>query len=219
MENKIYGGLTYTPKDLYEAGMVREAASAYNIPKKQGEFTIEDYYNIPDEIRVELIDGVIYDMSTPAHIHQLIAMEIYDVIKAYIKKKKGECIVHASPMDVQLDCDNRTMVQPDVQVICDRNKLRKRSVYGAPDFVAEVLSPSTRKKDISIKLYKYENAGVSEYWIVDPDKKRVHVYQFEKEELPVMYTFEDKIPVGIFGDECVVDFAEVYDYVRFLYEE
>lgn len=149
----------------------------------------------------------------------LVSNTLHDVIKAYVKKKKGKCIVHVLPMDVQLDCDNRTMVQPDVQVICDRNKLRKRSVYGAPDFVAEVLSPSTRKKDISIKLRKYENAGVKEYWIVDPDKKRAHAYEFAKEELPVMYTFEDKVPVSIFEGECKVDFAEIYDYVKFLYEE
>ena len=154
-------------------------------------------------------------MSTPTHIHQLITLEIYDVIKAYIKKKKGKCIVHAAPMDVQLDCDNRTMVQPDIQVICDRDKLRKRSVYGAPDFVVEVMSPSTRKKDVNIKLRKYEQAGVREYWIVDPDKKRVHVYEFEKEGAPIRYSFDNKIPVGIFGEECIVNFAEIYDYVKF----
>lgn len=168
-----YGEITFTQEELYEAGMVRETASAYNIPKHQGEFTLEDYYSIPDEIRVELIDGVIYDMSIPTHIHQLIILEIYDVIKAHIKKKNGEYIVHAAPMDVQLDCDNRTMVQPDVQVICERKKL----------------------------------------------KKRINAYRFEKEELPVMYTFDDKVPVGIFDGECEVDFAEIYNYVKFLYEE
>lgn len=219
MDYKDYEEITYTQEELYEAGMVREAANAYNIPKQQGEFTVEDYYKLPDDVRVELIDGVLYDMAVPTWIHQLIATRISVKIDAHIQKKKGECIVLAMPMDVQLDRDERTMVQPDVLVLCDRDKIRKRSLYGEPDFVVEILSPSTRKKDISIKLRKYKNAGVREYWIVDPDKKIIYVYEFAKCEFPVMYTFEDKVPVGILGGECEVDFAEIYRYVEFLYEQ
>ena len=84
--------------------------------------------------------------------------------------------------------------------------------------VVEVLSDSTRKKDIFIKGSKYCNAGVIEYWIVDPKKKRVHVYQFEEDYAPTIYTFADKVPVGIWNNECEVDFSEIYDYISFLYE-
>ena len=103
-----------------------------------------------------------------------------------------------APLDVQLDRDDRTMVQPDVLVVCDRSKVVRRCVYGAPDFVVEILSPSTWEKDMYVKLGKYESAGVREYWIVDPKKKRVLVYDFEHTDFPALYTFTDQIPVGIF---------------------
>lgn len=78
------------------------------------------------------------------------------------------------------------------------------------------MSKSTRKKDTGIKLKKYANAGVREYWVVDPEKKKVIVYEFEKGMAQTIYGFEDKIPVGIFGGACVVDFGEVYDYIKIL---
>lgn len=200
------------------ADRVSEAMPAYQV-KKQGEYTLEDYYALPDERRVELIDGVIYDMSAPTTIHQLIGLEIWGQLQKFIRKKKGTCIPFAAPVDVQLDCDDRTMVQPDVLVVCDRDKIIKRCVYGAPDFVVEVLSPSTKRKDGIIKLSKYISAGVREYWVVDPDKKQVVVYDFQKEDYPVIYGFGGEIPVGIFDGECQIDFAEIYEYMRFLYEK
>lgn len=200
------------------ADRVSEAMPAYQV-KKQGEYTLEDYYALPDERRVELIDGVIYDMSAPTTIHQLIGLEIWGQLQKFIRKKKGTCIPFAAPVDVQLDCDDRTMVQPDVLVVCDRDKIIKRCVYGAPDFVVEVLSPSTKRKDSIIKLSKYISAGVREYWVVDPDKKQVVVYDFQKEDYPVIYGFGGEIPVGIFDGECQIDFAEIYEYMRFLYEK
>lgn len=105
----------------------------------------------------------------------------------------------------------------DILITCDRDKLHERVVYGAPDFVVEILSPSTRKKDVFLKLHKYENAGVREYWIVDPDKKRILVYDFNADEWPTIYSFQDKIPVRIFGGDCVIDFAEIDEYISFLY--
>ena len=126
-------------------------------------------------------------------------------------------MLHA-PMDVQLDCDDRTVVQPDILIVCDRKKFKNGRVFGAPDFVVEVLSPSTRKKDIQIKTRKYRNAGVREYWMVDIEKEQIIVYRFEKSDLAAIYTFQDKIPVGIFDDECEVDFAEVAEKIAFLKE-
>ena len=200
-----------------DANMVRETSTPYKV-KKQGEYTLEDYYALPDERRVELIDGVIYDMSSPTNIHQLISSEIWEQLKDYIRKKGGKCIPFVAPADVQLDCDNKTMVQPDVFVVCDRDKIIKRCTYGAPDFIVEILSPSTRRKDINIKLKKYIGAGVLEYWIVDPDKRTIVVYDFAHDELPAIYGFDAEIPVGIFGGECKIDFLGIYEYVRFLYE-
>ena len=120
--------------------------------------------------------------------------------------------------DVQLDCDEKTMVEPDVLIVCDRDKIINRCVYGAPDFIIEILSKSTKKKDSVIKLNKYLNAGVREYWMIDPMKKKVIVYDFDHDEYPVIYGFDGKVPVGIWNGDLAIDFAEVYDHVKFLYE-
>lgn len=186
--------------------------------KRQGAYTLEDYYKIPDERRVELIDGVIYDMSSPTAAHQLIGGFIYSKMLDFAASKKETCLPLIAPFDVQLDCDNRTMVQPDVMIVCDRDKIIQRCVYGAPDFIIEILSPSTRKKDITIKLSKYSNAGVREYWMIDPDKKQIWVYDFSQEEFPALYGFDDTIPVAVWNGDFSIDFKEVYEHVRFLYE-
>ena len=197
---------------------LRESSFVYG-SKKQGEYTIDDYYGLPEERRVELIDGEIYDMAAPSPVHQLIGSEIRDQLKSYIRSKGGSCIPFVAPLDVQLDMDDRTMVQPDVLVVCDRSKLIRRCLYGAPDFIVEILSDSTKRKDLFIKLTKYRAAGVREYWIVDPEKRKVVAYDLENNELPVIYGFDDKIPVCIFDGECRIDFAEIYEYIKFLYED
>lgn len=201
-----------------EAGMVKEAATAYQIERREGEYTLEDYYAIPEDRRVELIDGVIYDMSAPTTIHQQWVAEIGFVLNSYIHKKRGKCMVFMVPTDVQLDCDDKTMLQPDVFVICQREKILRRCLYGAPDLAIEILSLSTRKKDMNLKYMKYANAGVREYWIVDPDRQKVMVYDLEHEEFPVVYGFDSSVPVRIFDGECEVDFAQIYEEMKFLYE-
>ena len=199
------------------ANIVKESAPYY-AGKKQGEYTIDDYYSLPDDQRVELIDGVFYDMTTPLSVHQLIAVEICHKLRAYIESKKGNCLAFDCPVDIQLDCDDKTMVQPDVFVICDRDKITRRGIFGAPDFVIEILSKSTKQKDMFIKLTKYKNAGVREYWMVDPEKKIVLVYDFQNDDDVKIYGFDAKVPVSIFDGDCQIDFREVYDYVSFLYE-
>lgn len=180
--------------------------------KQQGEYTLDDYYQIPDDRRVELIDGVIYDMGAPTLNHQAICSIIHYELFHYIKGKKGTCRAFFSPIDVQLDRDDRTMVQPDVLVLCDRQKMIQRCVYGAPDFVLEVLSPDSKKRDSFTKLAKYEHSGVREYWVVDPELKRVVVYVFDKDIIPTIYGFDSEIPVAIFQNELKISMAEVFEY-------
>lgn len=201
-----------------EPDVLREPGMAY-ATKQQGMYTIEDYYALPDDCRAELIDGILYMFSAPTTNHQAIAGAIHSQLLSFIRSKKGKCFPFISPIDVQLDCDNKTMLQPDVILICSRDKIIRRGIYGAPDFVVEVLSRSTRKKDMVIKLHKYHNAGVREYWMIDPDKKEILVYDFEAEETPVRYTFEDAVPVAVLNNECTIDFKELYDEIRFLYEK
>ena len=225
---KIFSGATASPRydtltELEKVlappdpSSIREPQAVYG-GKQQGDYTLEDYYQIPDERRVELIDGVIYDMASPTSFHQLITGLIHMKLLSHVLDRRGKCLPMISPIDVQLDCDNRTMVQPDVVIVCDRDKVIERCIYGAPDFVIEVISRSSARRDAVIKLNKYMAAGVREYWIIDPDRQKVLVYRFQKEEYPLIYGFDAQIPVEIWDDGFAIDFREVYEHIRFLYE-
>ncbi len=210
---------SYTYEDLPETcGTVKEPAAGYNLApkktpekkKKDGEYTLDDYYALPDERRVELIDGVFYDMSAPAVIHQKILGELFMLFRECTDAHEGECEVYLSPCDVRLDMDNKTMVQPDLLVICGPYDLGAKRFEGAPDLVLEILSPSTRSKDMLLKLYKYQNAGVKEYWIVDPERETVMVYDFRDDNFyPEKYDFDSVIPVHISNGQCSIDFSRV----------
>lgn len=173
---------------------------------RQGEYTLDDYYALPDDVRVELIDGVIYDMTAPTRKHQTIALHLWRQLDECIEEHCAPCIAYAAPVDVRLDSNDKTMVQPDIVVLCheDDNDMR---IEGAPEFVAEILSPSTRSKDCVIKLNKYMTAGVLEYWIIDPDEEKVFVYDFEEGCILKQYDFADRIPVAISNGKCEIDFA------------
>ena len=189
---------------------VREAMPVYAVPRKrQGEYTLEDYYALPDDIRAELIDGELIFLEAPSFVHQDLIGELLFEIKLYIRANNGPYKILPSPLDVQLDCDNRTMLQPDISVICHRDRIVKKGVYGAPDLCIEIVSPSSRKRDYEKKRMKYQNAGVREYWIVDPKTESVLCYFFEESDEPHSYTFDDKIPVRIYDNNLVINFAEI----------
>jgi len=191
-----------------EAGIVRDPAEAYNLSEK-GPYTIEDYYAIPDERRVELIDGVIYDMASATRTHQRIIGLMYRQMIDCIEEHDKNCEVFFAPSDVQLDRDIWTMVQPDLFVVCEPTEPGEHAHQGAPAFVAEVLSPSNRAHDLIRKLYKYKNAGVREYWVIDPENQMILVYDFEKGKPVQEYSFQDTIPVLISEGCCEVDFARI----------
>jgi Uma2 family endonuclease len=184
--------------------------------KKQGEFTVEDYLTLPDDLRVELIDGYFFEMSAPLTPHQIIARDITLQLTNYIKANKGKCVPLMAPCDVQLDSDDKTMVQPDVLIVCDRSKITKERIIGAPDFIVEVLSESTKKKDMTIKLNKYSDAGVKEYWVVDPDKQKIIVYKLEDDFDATIYGFNDEVPVALYDGKCKVDFKPILEDISFL---
>lgn len=206
-----------------ECSIVRESAIKYGVSdmKHQGEYTMEDYYNWPEDEKIELIDGYIYYMTMPNIKHQSIVSEIDFALKSYIKRKNGKCRVFGAGIDVRLDCDDKTIVVPDITLVCEKDKFTKQYLDGAPDLAIEVSSPGSRKKDMTLKLQKYVNAGVREYWIVDPEKETIIVYEMKLEEgqekgegiVVQFYSFDSQVPVGIFDGECIVDFKAIKDYI------
>ncbi len=158
--------------------------------------TIEDIYNLSDGKRAELIDGVIYDMASPSLKHQRMITFFTVEISNYINKSNGECEVLPAPFAVFLNNDE-DYLEPDISVICDPSKLDDKGCHGAPDWIVEVVSPSSRSLDYSLKLFKYKSSGVREYWIVDLSFKRVVVYSFENDRLK-LYNFGEDVPVGIY---------------------
>ena len=204
------------------SGTVREPSgyAAKKAEKRQGEFTIEDYYALPDDRRVELIDGVFYDMAAPTLLHQTIILRLAFLFDSCIRDHHMPCQVFISPSDVHLDLDEKTMVQPDLYVTCRGVDLRRQAYPGAPDLVVEVLSPSSRAYDLFLKAYKYGNAGVREYWCVDPKNRVVTVYDFsDPDTLSSSYPFEADIPVRISEGRCTIPFREISDAVASAYEE
>ena len=178
--------------------------------KNPGEYTSADYDKFPDNIRVELIDGFLYDMASPSYIHQTILSEMMFQLKNQIKTNKGKCKIYSAPADVQLFDDNKTIVQPDLFILCNKDmKGEVNRTHGAPDFVVEIISKSTRLKDMTLKLKLYLDAGVKEYWIVDPYKKYIIKYVFENEDQVNIHTFEDTIPLSIYDDQISVNFSEI----------
>ena len=213
--NKILSGETVSPRyDTMEAlnrafreeeALMLGESVPYGANDEERLYTLDDYYRLPNDIRAELIDGRLFYMQSPTSAHQNMVGELYFATRLVTKEKKGTCQPFMAPLDVQLDCDDKTMIQPDFMIVCDREKIWEDRIYGAPDFVVEVLSPSTRKRDTDVKLLKYRNAGVREYWIVDLEKERIICYFFEEEGLiPNIYTFQNEVPVRIYDGELKI---------------
>ena len=197
---------------LKEFGCEVHEAAPYLREKQQGEFTVEDYFDLPGDLHVELIDGVLYYLNTPSSMHQLVASQMFYELETHIRENKGKCIPCFAPWGVQLVEDEDTVLQPDVFVVCQKDKIIKSQILGAPDLVVEVLSPSTKKKDTGIKYTKYKKGGVREYWMIDLEKEMITVCEFlqKEESRTTIYGLGDKVPVGIFDGKCVIDFGEIF---------
>ena len=175
---------------------------------KEVVYTTDDIYALPDGERAELIDGQIYYMSPPNRKHQKISNYLSTEINFYIRSKNGSCEVYFAPFAVFLNKDDiTTYVEPDISVICDTSKLNDRGCNGAPDWIIEIVSPSSKYMDYFTKLVKYRNAGVREYWIVDPLKNLIIAYNLENETVE-QYNFSDKVKVSIYKD-LEIDFSKI----------
>ena len=176
------------------------------LPQRE-DYTIEDIYALPEGTRAELIDGQIYYMAPPTRKHQDIVGALYRKIADYIDSKGGSCKTYVSPFAVFLNENDKNYVEPDISVICDSSKLNDKGCTGAPDWIIEIVSPGSRRMDYFIKLFKYRSAGVREYWIVDPAKNRVTVWNFETDNTDD-FTFSDQVKAGIYSD-LVIDFSQI----------
>ena len=169
------------------------------LPKGK-KYTAADYWSLPKNRRAELIGGRLYDLAAPSRTHQKLISQLNWCISDYIRSHGGPCEVYPAPFAVNLNGDDSCFVEPDLSVVCDPSKLSERGCEGAPDWIIEIVSPSSRRLDYRDKMTLYGNAGVREYWIVDPARRRVLAYRFDHDDAPTIYTFDQAVPVGIYGD-------------------
>ena len=185
------------------------------LAKESKTYTYNDYLTYDEGERIEIIDGNIYAMSpAPSRIHQKIIMKISNQLENYIKSNNGSCEVYPAPFDVILKNDDeevgnsKNVVQPDISVICDKSKLTDKGCTGSPNMIIEVVSPYNPSNDFVKKLNLYQDYKVQEYWIINPMKKNILVYNLTDTgyDTPNMYSFNDVVPVSIFK-ELNIDFS------------
>lgn len=179
-------------------------------------YTYADLLEWDNDIRYELIEGRPRALSAPNNVHQEVLTALLLQIGGYLRDKA--CKIYPAPFDVRLfetendhPKDVDTVVQPDLMVVCDKNKIDRRGICGAPDLIVEILSPSSRRHDCLVKYSLYQRAGVKEYWIVDAEKQVVLVHTLEEGQYhaPQAYTARDLVPVGVL-EGCSVDLTAVF---------
>lgn len=171
--------------------------------------TWEQYEALSEDRRIEIFEGAVYDMASPSQEHQTILTELLVLLRNYVKSKGGSCAIFPAPFDVKLNDTPLIVVQPDLMIVCDKNKLDGKRCNGAPDFIIEIVSPNNSADDYIRKLHYYKDYGVREYWIVDPQRQRVIVYYFGQADLEMeVYTFQDTVRVNIY-DDLYLDFSKL----------
>ncbi|MFD2760195.1 Uma2 family endonuclease [Lentibacillus juripiscarius] len=188
-----------------------------SIPKDNRIYTYSDYMSWPDDVRAEIIEGIPYMQVAPSRIHQEILSEVHRQIANYLIGTG--CSVYPAPFHVVLDAekegkqDGQNVFEPDITVVCDQSKLDENGCQGSPNMTVEITSPSTARKDKIEKFNKYEQAGVREYWIIEPQEKVVTVFTLQENYRfgrPGLYSTEDKVEVSIF-DDLIIDLKMVFD--------
>lgn len=186
------------------------------LPQQKSVYTFADYLAWENDGRIEIMDGQLIMMAPPSRLHQKISGEIFRQLANFLEGKK--CEVYAAPFAVRLFEDDgklpedvQTVFEPDISVVCDKNKLDERGCKGAPDMIAEILSPSTAKHDLFYKMRRYGLAGVKEYWVVSPKEQTVQVFLLENGALIPhdVHTREDIARVNVL-DGCFIELQRVF---------
>lgn len=199
--------------------MCDSAAPYLEVGKYQGEFTIADMEAIPEDIRCELIEGCIYECATPSTIHQKLILRMALTIQNYIDKRKEACEVYLAPQGLVFEEDDSNFFEPDLMIICDKDKIKSRWILGAPDFVLEVISKSNAKQDYHLKSEVYYKKGVREYWILDPERKRLTVYLGDEDWMPRVYPLEGKVGLHIYDGKLAIDLKKMAEIISQYHEE
>lgn len=179
---------------------VKDRRELLTVVEGRKTYTFDDILALPEGEHAELIDGEMFMMASSTRTHEDAVVWLSNQIFNYIQGKKGKCRVYVSHFAVFPKKDNKNYVEPDITVVCDRDKLDKIGCNGAPDWVIEIVSPSSVKMDYERKRKLYRESGVEEYWIVDPEKEQVKVYRFSEDDREADYTFNETVKVGIYED-------------------
>lgn len=188
--------------------------------KKERNYNYADYLSWPEDVRAEIIDGALYMQAAPSRIHQKILSELHRQIANYLVGKDYE--VYPAPFHVVLNTEDETgneeesknVVEPDITIVCDSSLLDDAGCKGSPDMIIEIISPSTGRIDKLEKFNKYEQAGVREYWIVEPQQKLVSVFTLQDNQKfgrPELYSTEDQVKVSILKD-LIIELDRVFTY-------
>ena len=178
----------------HASSMLCERAVKYGAePAEQGKYTVRNLSTMPEGVPIELINGVLYDMASASLVHNEIAFYIRDCFNDHIRSKKGSCRAILAPTDVYILNDDSNVFVPDLSVVCDKTKLKEKGIYGAPDFILEVLSPSTCSKDMNIKFNIYKKAGVRELWYIDPMHRILIRHVFSANAAEAQAAFKDNV--------------------------
>ena len=196
---------------------LKEESTAYNLNNKN--YTYEDILNFNDKNRYEIIEGTLFVMESARPKHQMYVGEIFNQIYNYLKGKPCKVIVAPSEVKLTTQIFQRThskikdSVQPDIYVVCDASKFDDTGIYGVPDMIIEIVSPSNKKHDTITKFNLYQKYGVKEYWIVDIEEEKIQVFLLNEEKeyyLEKEYKTTDNIKVNIFEnlEICLKEFYE-----------
>lgn len=187
------------------------------LPNEKTHYTYADYLSFEGDERMEIINGDIVMISSPSISHQRVFGVLFNQLTNFLDGKP--CEVFSAPLDVRLfekegDTPENvdTVVQPDIFVVCDKNKYDDKGIKGAPDFIIEILSPSTRRHDVLVKFNLYQRAGVREYWIVDPNNKSVQVFLPDENgvyRISEAYGEKDIAKVNVLNG-CFIELCKVF---------